>query len=63
MINKNGAFAPEGLNVLLKKSGTAQDYYSSLPEYIREMLDQRSGSIQSEDDLRHYAENLLQGDK
>ncbi|MDR2932339.1 MAG: hypothetical protein LBV27_04455 [Oscillospiraceae bacterium] len=63
MINKNGAFASAGLSALLEKSSNAQNYFSDLPEYVQEMISQRGESIQSEDELYRYAENILQGDK
>ena len=51
-----------GLDRLLNQSGSAQQYFSSLPEYVQEMILQRRQSIQSEDDLRGYADNLTRGD-
>lgn len=60
---RNGAFEPEGLDMLLQNSREAKKYFSGLPEYVQEMIEQRGPSIQSEDELHRYAENLLAGDK
>ncbi|WP_312645706.1 hypothetical protein [Hydrogenoanaerobacterium sp.] len=59
----NGAFAKGGLNDLLSQSASAKEYFMSLPDYIQGMIQQRTGNIQSEDELHRYAENLLAGDK
>jgi len=56
-------YAPTGLSEMLAKNGSAKEYFLSLPDYVQGMLQQRSGSIHSEDELHRYAENLLQGDK
>lgn len=63
MAQSNGAFSPTGLDGLLTQSTSAQQYYQSLPEYVQEMIMQRRQNIQSEDELRRYAENITQGDK
>lgn len=59
----NGTFAQGGLNDLLSKSASAKEYFMSLPDYVQGMIQQRSGHVQSEDELHRYAENLLAGDK
>ena len=51
-----------GLDRLLNQSGSAAQYFSALPEYVQEMIMQRRQSIQSEADLRGYADNLTRGD-
>ena len=40
-----------------------REYYRSLPQYAQEMIGARAGNIKSEDELRRFAENCLQGDK
>ena len=50
-----------GLDGVLR-SDSAQQYFSSLPTYVQEMIMQRRESVRSEDDLRSYAENLTKGD-
>ncbi|MGI6402630.1 MAG: hypothetical protein ACOX0K_00095 [Oscillospiraceae bacterium] len=51
----------QGLDGVLR-SESAQQYFSSLPTYVQEMIMQRRESVRSEDDLRSYAENLTKGD-
>lgn len=63
MRQDNGAYSLQGLQGLLSESASAKEYFLSLPEYVQGMIQQRSTSIQSEDELRRYAENLLEGDK
>lgn len=63
MSQQNGIYSPDGLNGLLKKSGEANAYFASLPGYVQDMVQQRRQNIKSEDELRRYAENILQGDK
>lgn len=63
MSQKNGEYSPGGLTGLLGESGRAKQYFNSLPAYVQEMIMDRRQSIQSEDELRRYAENLTQGDK
>lgn len=62
-MQNNGSYSPEGLDGLLGQSLQAQQYFSSLPEYVQEMIMQRRQNIKSEDELRRYAENITQGDK
>lgn len=35
-------------------------YFSSLPDYVREAVLQRKESIRSGEDLKRYAENLME---
>ena len=63
MIEKSNSFAKEGLHALLAQNGDAQDYFKSLPDYVRDMIEDRAQSVQSVDELHRYAENLLAGDK
>jgi len=63
MRQNNGAYSPGGLQDLLGSSDSAKSYFLSLPDYVQGMIQQRSQSILSEDELRRYAENLLEGDK
>lgn len=52
-----------GLDNLLNTSSAAQQFFSSLPDYVQEMIMQRRQNIKSENDLRNYADNLTQGDR
>jgi hypothetical protein len=51
------------LRDMLATNEKIREYYRSLPQYAQEMIGARSGNIKSEDELRRYAENCLQGDK
>lgn len=44
---------------LLKSSPQIQSYFLSLPAYVQETMYQSGAAIQTEDDLRSCAENLL----
>ena len=52
-----------GLNDLLSQNPHANAYFMSLPDYVQGMIQQRVDRVDSEDTLRRYAENLMQGDK
>ena len=54
---------PGGLDNILRGSGSAQQYFSSLPRYVQEMIIERRKSVESEEDLRELADNLTQGDR
>ncbi len=47
---------------LLNGSRQAKQYFESLPDYVQEHISTRSGSVQTFESLRDYAENLLRGD-
>ena len=50
------------LNTLLHSEPEAKRYFDTLPDYAREQIQTRSGSVNSFDSLRDYAENILRGD-
>lgn len=50
------------LNLLLESEPEARRYFSSLPDYVKDGIAQRSQNVNSFDSLRDYAENLLRGD-
>lgn len=50
------------LNNLLRSEPEAKRYFDTLPDYAREQIQTRSGSVNSFDSLRDYAENILRGD-
>ena len=52
----------QNLDVLLAAEAKARAYYEGLPDYAREHISTRSGSVNSLDSLQDYAENLLRGD-
>ncbi len=51
-----------GLDELIQSNSEAGQYYSSLPQYVKEMISQRGDNVNSLESLRDYAENLLRGD-
>lgn len=63
MPGRNGDYSSKGLDELLATSENARQYFDSLPEYVQEMIAQRGNHVKSEDELRRYAENIVQGDK
>lgn len=50
------------LNALLRSEPEARHYFDTLPDYAREQIQTRSGSVNFFASLRNYAENLLRGD-
>lgn len=52
----------KSLGQLLKEEQSAFQYYSSLPDYVRSMIQQRSQNVCTMEQLQDYAENLLRGD-
>jgi len=50
------------LNALIEQNSEAKQYFSSLPDYVRDQIGQRSDHINSLASLQDYAENLLRGD-
>lgn len=51
-----------GLDELLCGDPAAKDYFSTLPDYVREQISSRGGNVNSLASLRDYAENLTRGD-
>ena len=51
-----------GLDALLQNDRAARDYFSALPDYVREQIASRGGNVNSLASLRDYAENLTRGD-
>lgn len=50
------------LNTLLRSEPEAKHYFDTLPNYAREQIQTRSGSVNSFASLKDYAENLLRED-
>ena len=44
---------------LLESDCEAEDYFCELPEYAREIIEDRADKIKTFDELRQNAENLL----
>lgn len=65
IISEGGAFMPKYLNLqsLVNSDSKAMEYFSSLPDYVREQIQSRADNVNSFDSLRDYAENLLRGDQ
>ena len=51
--------AYNGLYDLLESN----DFYTALPAFVKDSIDQRAEDICSRDELFSYAESLLQGDE
>ena len=50
----------KNLNQILGESSACEQFFASLPGYVQETIRERADSIHSENDLRRYAENLLE---
>ncbi len=50
------------LNTLLRSEPEAKRYFDTLPDYAREQISTRAGSVNSFASLKDYAQNLLRGD-
>ena len=50
------------LQQLLKEDAAARAYFDKLPEYVREQICARAGSVNSLESLSDYADNLTRGD-
>lgn len=51
-----------GLDSLIQQDRQAKQYFESLPDYVRDQIQTRSGNVNSYESLCDYAENLLRGD-
>ena len=49
------------LNKLLQTNHEANQYFNSLPGYVKEQISNQGGYVSSYSNLQDYAENLLQG--
>lgn len=47
---------------LCEQDGEANEYFISLPDYVREQIETRADNVNSFGSLKDYAENLLRGD-
>ncbi len=52
----------ENLRDLLEQNPAARRFFDTLPDYVRESIEERGGNIRYDRDLRGYAEKLLRGD-
>ncbi|MDP4118656.1 MAG: hypothetical protein Q8873_05640 [Bacillota bacterium] len=52
----------DSLKQLLAENKSAYDYFSSLPEDVREKINARNVTMQTENEMRSYAEQLIIGD-
>jgi len=48
---------------LIEQDEEASEIYSSWPDYIQDMIDERADNIRSSSQLKSYADGLLNGDK
>lgn len=47
---------------LFKSDKRAKRYFDKLPDYVREQINTRAGSVSTFDSLKDYAENLTRQD-
>ena len=62
---KRGENMPDtykSLSDLIQNDSQAGQYFSSLPDHVREQINQRGTHVNSLSSLKDYAENLLRGD-
>ena len=52
----------ESLHKLLADNGEARAYFESLPNWVKESIQERSGGVNSYESLCNYADKLTQGD-
>ena len=50
------------LEVLIQDDPEAKQYFTMLPDYVKDQIKQRSHNVNSLASLQDYAENLLRGD-
>ena len=51
------------LNTLLENMPEANQFYNSLPNYVKSQISTRPQSVNSLESLKDYAQNLLRGDE
>lgn len=61
---KDGFYSgnPFNLNDILINDRNLNSYYESLPDYVKESINSRADNIRSEEELRDYADKLLEND-
>ena len=61
---KDGFYSgnPFNLNDLLINDRNLNSYYESLPDYVKESINSHSHNIKSEEEVRDYANKLLEND-
>lgn len=47
---------------LFRHDHKAEAYFESLPDYVRDRISYRTKNMNTFEDLRNYADNLLRGD-
>ena len=47
---------------LIEQNHEANEYFLSLPDYVKDQISQRAQNVNSLESLQDYAENLLRGD-
>lgn len=54
---------PYTLTDVLREDVKAMEFYDSLPDYVQDAIAQRPEGVSSFESLRHYADNLMAGDR
>lgn len=52
----------DNLFSLLNSNNEAQQYFDTLPDYVKEAISERANGINSYESLRHCADNFTKGD-
>lgn len=52
----------QNMQALLQSEPMAQQYFNTLPDYVRKQIQTRADNVNSFESLRDYAENLTRGD-
>jgi hypothetical protein len=52
-------YGPKGFHTLMKRSPSANEYFSSLPEEVQAKMLRKAGAISTEDDLRALAQHYM----
>lgn len=50
------------LNELLEAEPKAKGYYDTLPDYVKEAMQERSGGVNSFESMTNYVDKLTRGD-
>ena len=52
----------QSMCALFEAEPEAKRYFDELPDYVQDQINTRANSVNSFENLRHYADNLLRGD-
>lgn len=52
----------QSMGALFEAEPEAKRYFDELPDYVQDQINTRANSVNSFENLRDYADNLLRGD-